>query len=135
VLRIDGANAKFLRPDERSLAILARKALAADAAGKGFVVVRPGVAVASGGLDVALDDLGQATIHCLDLAGQDLRGAPGVEDPTAAFVLGDDSGLDAEALDGLTRSGARTLSVGPVGLHAEDVIAIVANEIDRRSRR
>src|SRR3954470_1143092 len=34
-LRVDGATAKFLRPDERSLAVLAQKALAAPLAGEG----------------------------------------------------------------------------------------------------
>jgi tRNA (pseudouridine54-N1)-methyltransferase len=135
VLRVDGASAKFLRPDERSLAILARKSLAVEPGDAGFITVRPGVAVASGSLDVALDDLGTAPIHLLDPGGADLREAPGIEDPNAAFVLGDDSGFDTEARQTLTRRGARTLGVGPVGLHAEDVIAIVVNEIDRRARR
>jgi tRNA (pseudouridine54-N1)-methyltransferase len=135
VLRLDGAEAKFLRPDERSLATLARKVLASESDAPGFAEVRPGVALAPGGLEVVLDDLGAATIYLLDRAGQDLRDTTGIEDPRAVFVLGDDSGLDAESRSSLTRRGARTLGVGPVDLHAEDVVAIVANEVDRRSRR
>ena len=43
VLRIDGRTAKFLRPDERSLATLVRKTLLAlPAPGSNFVEVRPG---------------------------------------------------------------------------------------------
>jgi tRNA pseudouridine-54 N-methylase len=32
----------------------------------------------------------------------------------------------------LLEAGATPLGVGPVGLHAEDVVAVVSNEIDRR---
>src|SRR5215472_4446715 len=49
-LRIDGATVRFLRPDERSLAVLAKKALATPVAttGTGFVEAKPGVALATG---------------------------------------------------------------------------------------
>ncbi len=55
-LRIDGATVKFLRPDERSVAVLVQKALAAPREGEGLVIVRPGIAVADGGLEVVLAD-------------------------------------------------------------------------------
>src|SRR4051812_44596086 len=48
-LRVDGASARFLRPDERSLAILVQRSLAAEVEGPGFVPVKPGIAVADGG--------------------------------------------------------------------------------------
>jgi tRNA (pseudouridine54-N1)-methyltransferase len=135
VLRVDGADVKFLRPDERSLAILARKVLAYEGSAPGFAEARPGVALAPGGLEVALADLGAGAIYLLDRDGQDLRDAAGIEDRRAVFVLGDDSGLDVETRENLAQRGARTLGVGPLGLHAEDVVAIVANEVDRRARR
>ena len=52
-IRIDGATARYLRPDERSLAVLVQKVLAVpvETASAGFVEVRPGVAIAEGGLD------------------------------------------------------------------------------------
>jgi tRNA pseudouridine-54 N-methylase len=117
------------------LAVLARKVLASEHSAAGFAEVRPGVALAPGGLDVALADLGDGTVYLLDREGPDLRDAVGIEDPRSVFVLGDDSGLDPESRAALTRRGARTLGVGPLDLHAEDVVAIVANEVDRRTRR
>src|SRR5580704_6644641 len=47
VLRLSGATARFLRPDERSLAVLAKKVLAsrADAERGGFVEVKAGIAI------------------------------------------------------------------------------------------
>src|SRR3954471_13787044 len=46
-LRFDGAEVRFLRPDERALAVLVQKCLAAEATptgGAGFVRVKPGIA-------------------------------------------------------------------------------------------
>lgn len=131
-LRVTGAEARFLRPDERSLATLVKKSLAAPRAGAGFVAVRPGVAVADGGLDVVLDDLGDAALWLLDEGGDDLRDVALGSEP-AAFVLGDHTGLDAAARTRLDARGARRVRVGPVSVHADDVVAIVTNELDRRA--
>jgi tRNA (pseudouridine54-N1)-methyltransferase len=135
VLRVRGADAKFLRPDERSLAVLARKALAtrADEGGRGFLEVKPGVSVASGGLDDVLADLGGATPYVLDESGPDLRDAPGLDGAETAFFLGDPGGFDEAALTRLASLGARPVRVGPVSLHAEDVVVLLNNELDRRS--
>lgn len=133
VVRVDGARAKFVRPDERSLALLVRKSLAAfealDPPAEGFVEVRPGVSVARGGVERALEGLG-GPLHLLDEGGEDARAASlggGV------FVLGDDLGPDDETRARLARLGARALSVGPVSLHAEDALAVLWNELDRRA--
>ncbi len=130
VVRISGAEARFLRPDERSLATLVKKSLAAPREGGGFVAVRPGVSVADGGLDAALDDLGDATVWLLDEGGDDLRHAP--IEGASAFVLGDHTGLDAATLERLDACAARRVRVGPVSVHADDVVAIVTNALDRR---
>lgn len=126
-MRVDGAAARYLRPDERSLAVLAQKALAAPSAGPGFAVVRPGVAVADGGLDAVLADLGPCPRFVLDERGEDLRAAALPED--GAYFIGDHVGLADDARAAL---GARAVSVGPVSLHAEDVVAVLCNELDRR---
>jgi len=131
-LRVTGAEARFLRPDERSLATLVKKSLAAPRTGAGFVTVRPGVAVADGGLDVVLDDLGDASLWLLDEGGDDLRDVA-LGGGAAAFVLGDHTGLDAAARASLDARGARRVRVGPVSVHADDVVAIVTNELDRRA--
>ncbi len=75
-LRIRGDEVKFLRPDERSLAVLARKVLASrvDEAVDGFHDVKPGVAVARGGVDAVLaTEVDGAALYLLDEQGEDLR--------------------------------------------------------------
>jgi tRNA (pseudouridine54-N1)-methyltransferase len=133
VLRIRGADARFLRPDERSLAILARKALAGheDTDATVFVERRPGIALARGGIERALADLGAARLYVLEESGDDLRRVDPLG-PDAAFFLGDHTGIDGADRAKLAAQGARPLSVGPRSIHAEDAVAIVSNELDRR---
>lgn len=127
-VRIDGARAKFLRPDERSLATLLSKALATED-GEGFREVKPGVSVARGGLDVVLPEVGRATPWVLEEGAPDLRGVLSGGDHV--FFLGDHKGFADDARAILADHGARPISVGPVSLHTEDVVAIVTNELDR----
>ncbi|MDF3070959.1 MAG: hypothetical protein K0R38_6560, partial [Polyangiaceae bacterium] len=51
----------------------------------------------------------------------------------AWFFLGDHQGFDAASRELLGARGAATLSVGPRSLHAEDVVTLLNNELDRRS--
>ncbi len=137
VLRIRGDAVRFLRPDERSLAVLAQKVLAGDAAdagreGSAFVEVKPGIAVAAGGTAVVFADLAGATPYLLEEDGPDIRAVPAVGLRDAAFFLGDHGGFSPETRAQLVAIGARPLGVGPVSVHAEDAIAIVNNELDRR---
>lgn len=131
-LRVAGASAKFVRPDERSLAVLVQKTLANAPGTARFVAVRPGgAAVADAGLEAVIDDVGPGTWYLLDEAGSDLRAAElDARDPV--FVVGDHAGFDAAARDRLAALGARALSVGPSSVHAEDAIAVTSNELDRR---
>jgi len=133
-LRVRGADARFLRPDERSLAVLAKKVLATrnDEPGGRFVDVRPGIALARGGLRPVLADLGSATLYVLEPHAPDIRAATDLHHADAAFFLGDPGGFDDATRAHLTAMGARPLCVGPVGVHAEDAVAVVSNEIDRR---
>jgi tRNA (pseudouridine54-N1)-methyltransferase len=132
-LRIRGADAKFLRPDERSLATLVKKTLALpeDGAPEGFSERKPGVSVARGGLDAVLRDIGPATAYVLEEGAPDLRQAPDLLGDSV-FFLGDHLGFDPLARALLTERGARPLGLGPISLHAEDAITVVTNEIDRR---
>lgn len=133
-LRIAGADAKFLRPDERSLATLIAKTLAsqADRATMGFVQVRPGIAIAQGGVVAVLGDVGDAPRYVLVEGGPDLRGWGGLE-TDATFFVGDHLGFDDSTLALLADLGAHPVGLGPVSLHAEDAIVVVHNELDRRS--
>jgi tRNA (pseudouridine54-N1)-methyltransferase len=134
VLRFDGARAHFIRPDERSLAVLAKKVLASavDASARGFVETRVGVAVANGGIEEVLADVGAVAAYVLEEDGPDLRGVAGLESAHGAFFLGDHIGFDEATRAQLAAVGAHPLGVGPISLHAEDAIAIVSNELDRR---
>jgi tRNA (pseudouridine54-N1)-methyltransferase len=133
-LRFTGATARFIRPDERSLAILARKVLAGPAhpAGRGFVETRPGIASANGGLDCVLADVGKTALFVLEEGAPDVRDATEVDEPDAVFFLGDHLGLSEADRSRLDVEGARPIGVGPTSLHAEDTVAIVTNEIERR---
>ncbi len=131
-VRIDGRIASYLRPDERTMAGRLRAMLATEAIGAGFDAERQGMAVADGGLDTALRDLGPGTLYVLEEHGPDLRDEPlDVDDPV--FFVGDHLGFDPRARDELAAAGARPLRVGPLSLHADDAVAIVQNELDRRA--
>jgi tRNA (pseudouridine54-N1)-methyltransferase len=140
-VRISGGSARFIRPDERSLATLLMKVLSAadaadaadlhHAAARGFVDMKVGVAVARGGVGAVLADLGPMTRYVLDERGTDIRRFPG-ELGDAAFFLGDHLGFDAPTRAAIEGEGTVTLSLGPVAVHAEDAITILCNELDRR---
>jgi tRNA (pseudouridine54-N1)-methyltransferase len=130
-VRIDGRVASYLRPDERTMAGRIRAMLATKAEGDGFEAERQGMAVADGGLEVVLRDLGVATSYVLDEGGADIRGeALDVESPVV--FVGDHLGFDPGVRGRVIAAGARSISVGPLSLHADDAIALVQNELDRR---
>jgi tRNA (pseudouridine54-N1)-methyltransferase len=134
VLRITGHGAQFLRPDERSLALLVKKTLSRELPREhsGFVAVKPGIAVAEGALDCVLGDAPNATRYWLLENGADLRDQP-LDDPDALFILGDHLGFDVATRARLETLASRVVSVGPLSLHTDDVVTLVTNELDRRA--
>jgi len=137
VLRVDGRHVRFIRPDERMLAITVQKALArsaTDAEPNVFVEIRPGLAVARGGVEAVLADLGSDSLatYVLEEDARDLRDGPLATDDVVVFV-GDNHGVDEPTRARLTAAGAVAIGVGPLSLHADDAITIVCNEMDRRS--
>jgi tRNA (pseudouridine54-N1)-methyltransferase len=130
-LRIDGARARFIRPDERSLATLVKKALLADASGEAFVEVKPGVLVRDAGLPAVIAELRDASAYVLDENGADLRTSIADADDVV-FFLGDHRGFDEASVRAIASSGARPVSVGPVSVHADDAVTLAMNELDRR---
>jgi len=130
-VRVDGPTARFVRPDERSLALMVRTALGKPLEGPGFTTIRNGIAVAAGGLDAVLADLGSGARYLLDEEAPDLRGLA-LDAPDPVFFLGDHLGFDEATRDTLRRIGATPVGVGPVSVHADDAIVLVANELDRR---
>jgi tRNA (pseudouridine54-N1)-methyltransferase len=136
-IRIQGAKARFIRPDERSLALLASKILASpsEAAHRGFVEARAGIAVASGGLDCVLADVGAKRLVVLEEGAPDVRDSIEIDQPETVFFLGDHLGFSEVVRARLDAEGARSVGVGPTSLHAEDAVTIVLNEIERRQAR
>jgi len=135
VLRVDGQCAKFVRPDERSLAILVKKTLAVFAASGeqgAFVEVRPGLSVAEGDLECVLLDAAGAIPYLLDEHGPDLR-AEALDAADQLFFVGDHLGLDEDTRARIVALGGRPVSIGPLSLHSDDVVAVVSNELDRRA--
>ena len=132
LLRIDGRTAKFLRPDERSLATLVKKTLqAVPTAGPAFQEVRPGLERCAGDVPEIWAAVGSTPCFVLDQSGHDLRGQSIASDD-AWFFLGDHLGFDVVSLALLERHGCQRISVGPISLHSDDVVALVSNELDRR---
>lgn len=135
-VRLDGEHAKFLRPDERSLAVLLKKALAShdDDGAEGFVERRHGLAIARGGLERALDDAAPGPVYLLDEAGEDVRTSPlaaHAREGHVTVVAGDHEGPSPEVRALLATRGARAVRLGPLSLHTEDAVAVVSNELDR----
>jgi tRNA (pseudouridine54-N1)-methyltransferase len=134
VLRVSGRDAKFLRPDERSLAILVKKTLAPPLLTEPGRLreVRPGLSLCQGDLDEVLADIGSGPRYVLDERGEDLRSrVPATA--TGTFFIGDHLGFDDATLAKLEASGCQRVSVGPVSLHSDDVVTLVSNELDRRA--
>jgi tRNA pseudouridine-54 N-methylase len=70
----------------------------------------------------------------LDEAGSDIRDEA-LDLESSVFFVGDHLGFDPAIRERLHLAGARPISVGPLSLHADDAIALVQNEIDRRQPR
>jgi tRNA (pseudouridine54-N1)-methyltransferase len=134
ILRIDGGHARYIRPDERSLATLAKKVLSsqADRSAPGFLELKPGIAVARGGLDEVIGDVAGSVSFVLEENAADIRHCSEIDGPDLTFFVGDHLGFDEATRERLRALPARPIAVGPVSLHADDVIAIVGNEVDRR---
>jgi tRNA (pseudouridine54-N1)-methyltransferase len=132
VLRLSGRDVQFLRPDERSLAHLVKKALSVPSGpGDAFAEVKPGVSVAEGDIDAVLADAPGTTAYLLSEDGADIRHDP-LDAADTLFFLGDHLGLDPATRARLEEVPSRLVSVGPVSLHTDDVVTLVTNELDRR---
>lgn len=132
LIRISGAAARYLRPDERSLATTLKKALAVPSDAPELVPARPGIDVARGAIELLGPELVGSKLYLLELGAPDLRDAR-LDATDVAFVLGDHLGLTEEVRAYFLQLGAEPISVGPTELYTEDVIAVVHNELDRRA--
>lgn len=128
-IRINGAEVKYLNPDERSTAALIRNALLQK--GEGERRCSPGIYVSERGYEEVLSNISkESRMHYLHEQGEDIRSAKLEGDVT--FVLGDDQDLTQAEEEILMRYTPVRLSLGPMSYHADHCITLVNNELDRR---
>ncbi len=127
-VRLVGFRLKSYQPDIRANASLIRRALV-DAS-RVEHESSPGVYSSIATLPEALDRLGP-TFVSLNERGKDIRQAALPVDAT--FVLSDNQELLADEEACLRDRGALAVGLGPVALHTDHAIAVVHNELDRRS--
>ena len=122
-----GRDLRALNPDERSTAARIRQALEYD----GLVgrEVSAGIHAGKATLDELLSR--SPALLVLERGGPDVRGADLPADPT--FLLSDHEDLTVEERATAEGAGSMAVSVGPQSLHADQVITLVHNELDRRA--
>lgn len=125
-LRFVGRELRHLHPDERSTAALIRKALRAGREG-GSV---PGVYVRRRGLAEVLETVGEGLVYLRE-DGEDLRSADLPANPT--FLLSDHRDLTPTEEELVAAHDPLVVRAGPVSLHADHVVVLVHNELDRRA--
>ncbi|MDZ7687327.1 MAG: tRNA (pseudouridine(54)-N(1))-methyltransferase TrmY [Halobacteriales archaeon] len=124
-VRIEGDEVRGLNPDERSIAGVVRAAL--DERTYYEVEARTGVYVAEKELEEVLDETEGETV----LLHEDGDRASNVEPPDEpVFVLSDHLDFTEDELELLEERGARSVSLGPVALHADHATAVAHNWCD-----
>jgi tRNA (pseudouridine54-N1)-methyltransferase len=122
-VKFSGDSVRSLNPDERSPAALIKKALAIPC-GSEFRESSAGVTVRKGGLERLLQE---HRFGVLDEHGSDIRKCELLPD---AFLLSDHQNFTVEEEQII--AGCQKYSVGPAVLHADHVITVLLNEVDRR---
>lgn len=125
-IRFVGSDLRSLNPDERSTAVRIRTALGYE--GSLEREVSPGIHAGAATLAGFVER--HAPILLMDERGQDLRGLDLPPEPT--FLLSDHEDLTVEERATAEGAGSMAVSVGPRSLHADQVITLVHNELDRR---
>lgn len=131
IIRFDSEHVRYLNPDERSAGSLIKKALQ-KTAGEYEVRSTPGVFIRSGNLGKLLNDFKDAGRRLIYLHedGEDIRELSDLTN-NAVFILGDHMGVTEEEEQLIKEHEAKTISLGPIPLHADHCIILINNEIDR----
>jgi tRNA (pseudouridine54-N1)-methyltransferase len=145
IVKFSGKDVRYLNPDERSSGSLIKKALELKA-GIRWKESTPGVWVRQGDLEDLLaelnidanenvEDVDEGTgnkLYYLHEDGTDIRDEmKGTLPQRSTFILGDHVGMTPDEEKKITDTGAQTLNVGPLSLHADHCIIVVNNELDR----
>ncbi len=149
-IRLVGSELKYLNPDERSTGALIKNALLKDIK-ESEIKSTPGIYVSKKNFEDVLkecilcntrfnvksstDTLSVAEyINCqiiyLKEDGVDIRETKLSDN--MSFVLGDEKDLTGDEEKILEKCNVKTVSVGPVSLHASHCIVLVQNELDRK---
>jgi len=128
-VRLDGAEIRYLHPNERNIAGMLRKALDATDRVIGHREASPssGVYVSKRGLEATLDDI-DGTLVQLHEAGDPLPDVEPPEDPV--FVLSDHHEFTDDEADLLADRADERVRVGPEILHADHTITVAHNYLD-----
>ena len=125
----NGAEVRYLSPDERSAASLIKKALEKNAQDF-WTESMPGVSIRKGDFVDLLAELGKEIIYLRE-DGKDLRGMR-FDEPL--FVLGDHMGLTENEEKIIEGREHELVSVSPLSLHADHCIVLLHNEMDRAEK-
>jgi len=133
-IQLRGETLRHLNPDERTTAALLKKALAVPATPQ-WTMSTSGIFVRTGGFAELLADLKESRLIYLREDGADVRqisenageASTEVTSPSgsAAFILGDHTGMTAEEEALLEQAGANVVSLGPTSLHADHCIVLL----------
>lgn len=126
LIRFDGADVRYLSPDERSAASLIKKALEKNVQDF-WTESTPGVSIRKGDFGDLLAELGRNVTYLRE-DGENVRGIT-LDEPL--FVLGDHLGLTEDEEKIIEGYGHEIVSVSPLSLHADHCIVILHNEMDR----
>ncbi|MDO9097696.1 MAG: tRNA (pseudouridine(54)-N(1))-methyltransferase TrmY [Candidatus Methanoperedens sp.] len=130
LVRFDGAQVRYLSPDERSAASLIKKALEKNVQDF-WTESTPGVSVRKGGFADLLEEL-KKKIFYLHEDGADIREKKFDKSfDDILFVLGDHEGLTGDEEKIIEGFEHEIVGVGPLSLHADHCIILLNNEMDR----
>ncbi|MDW5564191.1 MAG: tRNA (pseudouridine(54)-N(1))-methyltransferase TrmY [Methanomassiliicoccus sp.] len=129
-IRINGAEVRYLNPDERSTGALVRNALVKKLDGE-EMRSSPGIYISRRSFKQVLDDLAPVSrLIYLKEDGQDVREQEMGGDLT--FIVSDHQDLREDEEAELLRYEPQTITLGPLSYHADHSITIMLNELDRR---
>ena len=123
-IHLIGSELKYLNPDERSTGALIRNALMKDIKEK-EVKSTPGIYVSGKSFEDVLKELNQQIIYLRE-NGKDIRNADLPDD--AVFVLGGQKDLTEDEEKILEKYNAKTVSLGPVKMHASHCITVLIHD-------
>ena len=128
-VRVDGAELRYMSPDERNVASLLRQAIEASerAIGHREAESTPGIHVSKRGFEAVLDAV-DGTVVELHEDGTPLADAEPPENPV--FVLSDHHDFTEEEAELLAERSDRRVRVGPEVLHADHTVTAVHNYLD-----